>query len=286
MVHAAKDVIVGKGVTLTVSAGTLIQLDSGVHVFVDGTLKVSGSAAAGVVFTPASTGGSWAGIVARAGGALNLAYTTVEHGDAPINCDAGATQCQADHTTVQHYAATGVTTKVNATFTHLRVEFGGSDGLYVNTPGITVTISDSVFHNTGGDAIVVDQGNLDFQHNTVHGDVVGGNTPDQHCANHFAGNGTFTIKANDFSRSVYGFMASGLSPSSVMTGNNFFDNGTTWGPSVDDAQGHPVEPNVAVQLQGNYWGGSVPQFTVNATVDPSNPSTFSAIMIPGTGVRP
>ena len=129
----------------------------------------------------------------------------------------------------------------------------------------------------------VESGSLDFEHNSVYGNVVGGSTPDQHCAIHLAGDGMFKIEGNDFYDSVYGFMASGMGAYSTVTGNNFYDNGTMWGASQSGNAGEPLGITPAVMLGGNYWGGSAPSIPGNGTVNPSDPSTFSATKIPGTG---
>jgi hypothetical protein len=280
--HMTADVIVPAGKTLTVAAGAQITAEPTVGLRVDGKLLVAGTSASTVLFTMAGTA-EWYGLDIRSGGQIALSYATVEHVTYGVVCETGATACQADHAVFQHFSDNGVHTSVNSTFDHIRVELGGSDGFNANTNGITVTITNSTFHQTGGDAVWMQMGSLDFEHNEVYGNVVGGLTADQHCAIHLAGTGTFTIKSNNFYKSVYGLMASQMGTSSVVSGNNFYDNGSEWGASVSDSNLNPVGINAAVQLGGNYWGGSVPSIPGNATVNPATASTFSAAMIAGTG---
>jgi Right handed beta helix region len=280
--HMTADVIVPAGKTLTIAAGAQITAEPAVGLRVDGKLVVAGTGPSVVLFTQAGTK-EWYGLDIRSGGQLALSYATVEHVTYGVNCEAGAAACQADHATFQSFSDNGVHTSANATFDHIRVELGGSDGFNANTDGITVTITNSTFHQTGGDAVWMEKGTLDFEHNDVYGNVVGGLTADQHCAIHLAGTGTFTVKSNDFYKSVYGFMASQMGAASVVSGNNFYDNGNEWGASVTDSNLNPVGVNAAVQLGGNYWGGSVPSIPGNATVNPATASTFAAAMIAGTG---
>ncbi len=263
LINVTASVTVTSGVTLTVAA-------------VAGALRVQGTAASGVKLQPIQQGGSWGGISVTSGGSLDLAYATLDQGLTPISCAQGALLCKADHTALTNYTGVGMLISAPATFTYCRVEKGGSDGISVNAAAAElVIVTDSSFHATGGDAIVVNGGNLTFQHNTVYGDMTGTTPTGQHCACHFASAGTFLVDHNDFYNSAYGLMASDMSATSKINQNNFYSDTNLWGT----ADGNGV--NALADLTNDYWGGGPPPLITGNI----NTTPYSTTKIAGTGPR-
>jgi len=269
------DTTIAPGATVTVTAGTTISVASGANLIVGGKLLVQGTSAMPVKFVPETAMGSWGGLSVKSGGSLDVAYATVDYAVTPLSTLAGATLVKLDHTNLTHYTGVGAQIGSAATFTYVRVEFGGSDGITVNAGAAdTVTITDSIFHATGGDATVVNAGNLTFNHNAVYGDTAGGGLG-LHCACHYSSTGTFLVDHNDFYDAVYGFMASDMGATSKVNSNNFYQNGNGWGTS----DGNPV--NAGVDLTNNYWGGGAPPLIQGN----SRTTPYSTTKIAGTGPR-
>ncbi len=274
-VAVSGDVTVPSGVTLTVAAGANVTFAGAANVIIGGKMSIQGTSASPVTLTAANQASAWGGLTVQSGGSLDSAYATLSYTVTPLTTFAGATLTQLDHTQLLHYTGVGAQIAAPATFTYVRVEFGGSDGITVNAgPNDLVTITDSTFHMTGGDATVVNAGNLTFNHNAAYGDTPGG-ALGVHCACHYASTGTYLVDHNDFYNASYGFMASNMGAASKVNENNFYANGLEWG----SADGNPV--NAGVDLTNNYWGGGAPP-TIQGN---SRTTPYSTTKITGTGPR-
>jgi hypothetical protein len=254
LVNLTGTTLVDTGTTVTVAPGAMITVAPSASIIVKGTLQVQGTAASKVIFAPAQQGMSWGGIIADVGGSIDVKYADITYTTVPISCKAGAAQCKASYAQLLHYTGYGMQISENATFDHMRVEFGGGDGIVFNgTAAQTVTITDSTFHATGGDSIVANgAGNLTFQFNHVYGD--GGITTTasgQHCACHFGSTGTMLIDHNIFEKSQVGFMAGGMNGTSKVIYNNFASN-------PEAAYSGLGAINAAADLSHNYWGVAPP----------------------------
>jgi hypothetical protein len=279
VINVKADVPVSAGVTLTVNPGTVINISAGFGITISGTLKVMGTTASPALFNPAVSGMAWKGITVASGGSATISNANIDTTTTPFTCAPGAALCKVDHTNMVHYTGVGAALAAATTLDHVRVEFGGSDGIGENAPaGTLVTITNSIFHTTGGDAIVVTSGDLTFSYNKVYGDVKGGG-PGLHCANHFAGAGTVLADHNDFYQTSYGLMVSGLSATSKISNNNFYDDGIYWGPSLSGAS---AGVNPAVDFTNNYWAGAAPP----AIMGNSKTTPYMTAMIAGTGPQP
>lgn len=275
LINISGDTTIAPGVTITVTPGTVVSVASGANLIVGGKLLVQGTQAMPVKLTPAAAMGSWGGISVKSGGSLDVAYATIEYAVTPLASLAGAQLVKLDHTQLLHYTGVGAQIGSAATFSYVRVEFGGSDGITVVAgANDLVTITDSIFHSTGGDATVVNAGNLTFNHNSVYGDTPNGGAG-LHCACHYSSTGTFLVDHNDFYDSVYGFMASNMGAASKVNNNNFYQNGNGYGT----ADGSPV--SAGVDLTNNYWGGGAPPTIMGN----SRTTPFSTAKIAGTGPR-
>jgi hypothetical protein len=273
-VNVTTDVTVAAGATLTVNPGTVVNVAQGFAITVSGVLRVLGTQAAPVVWNPQVSGQAWKGVTVAQGGSATISYANIDTTNTPFTCAQGALSCKVDHANMVHYTGVGAMLSAQATLDYVNVELGGSDGILETAPtGAVVTITNSTFHTTGGDAIVVTTGDLTFNHNKVYGDVKNGG-PGLHCANHFNGTaGTMLVDHNDFYNTTYGLMASGMGSASKIVSNNFYDNSIAWG----EASSTGVNP--AVDLTNNYWGGAAPPpITGNSKTTP-----YSTTLIAGTG---
>jgi hypothetical protein len=276
------DVTVNTGVTLTVAEGALVQVAAGKAILVNGTIKVTGSAAMPVSFKPVQMGTTWNGIEIHAGGSGNIVYADFASPTTGFTCATGAAACVADHVKVHDYSAIGISVSSAATLSYLTVEKGGSGGLFINAgTADTVKVTDSLFHLTGGDAVIGDGGNLTLQYSKAYGD--GGATPGVHCACHFASTGTMLIDHNDFNGSTYGFMAGGMNATSKVNNNNFTGDANAYGTSGANV-------NAMADLSQNYWGGATSPVIGGNTTNQKNAqglpaNAFFAAPVAGTGPR-
>ena len=273
-------VTVASGATLTISAGSLVSIAAGADIHIQGSLVAAGTSASPVLFQSVQQGTAWGSLLVESGGSIDLTYADIEYANVPISCATGAVKCTADHTKLEHFSGQGMMIATSATFTHMDVELGGSDGIsFQGTAGQTVTITDSIFHATGGDAIVADgAGNLTFQYNHVYGNGDGTNqTPTgQHCACHFDSSGTFTVDHNLFEKSSVGFMASQMNAQSHVNMNNFETNQALASPASG-------APSSLADLKNNYWGTATCPASINGN---TTSATCSTTEIAGTGPRP
>ncbi|MFO0598045.1 MAG: hypothetical protein U0228_22275 [Myxococcaceae bacterium] len=102
-VNLDRDVIVNSGVTLTVSAGTTINITTTdaanigsvagkVEIIVQGTMNVNGTSGSPVLFTSAgASAGSWSGVRVDATGSLTLTSATIEEATSAIDSNGAAT---------------------------------------------------------------------------------------------------------------------------------------------------------------------------------------------------
>jgi hypothetical protein len=257
-VNVSGAVTVGSGVTLTVSSGALISISAGADIHIQGSLVAAGTSTSPVLFQSVQQGTAWGSLLVESGGSIDLTYADIEYANVPISCATGAVKCTADHTKLEHFSGQGMMIAADATFTHMDVELGGSDGIsFQGSAGQTVTITDSIFHSTGGDAIVSDgAGNLTFQYNHVYGN--GGAAPGQHCACHFDSTGTFTVDHNLFEKSSVGFMASQMNAQSKVNYNNYENNQAIYSPASGNI-------SASADLSHNYWGTPTPPTIPNNT---------------------
>jgi hypothetical protein len=273
VVNVKGSVTVNAGVTLTIAAGAVVRVAGASGILVDGTLRVQGTSAQRVLLDGVTTA-AWTGVSVRSGGRADIAWATVNNTTVPVSCAAGTTLCKLDHTRLNKFTGYGMNIAAPATLTYLTVENGGADGVYATlTTGQTLTVTDSIFRTTGGDALVMNgTGNYIVDHNTIS--AVNPGTIGQHCACHFNGTGTYTVTANNFDSSSVGFMASGMSATSAVTGNNFYSN--TYSESQTG-----VGVNAAADLTNNWWAGMPPP----AILGNSKTMPYAQNVIPGTGPR-
>jgi hypothetical protein len=276
------DVTVNAGVTLTISDGALVQVAAGKAIIVAGTVKVLGTAATGVTFSPNPMPGTWDGVQVQSGGSATISFATMNYPTTGLSCAAGATACAMDHSKVLNFSSIGISLLSAATLDHITVETGGSGGCVVSAGAAdTVTITDSIFHKTGGDAVIANSGNLTLQYSHIYGDMVGGNSG-VHCATHLNTTGLILADHNILEDANYGLMASNMAATSKLNLNNFVGYGTgTTGGAYTPAGATTLNPGV--DLTNNYWNGQAPPTNTGTT---KVTTTYQAAMVPGCGPRP
>ncbi|MCA9676573.1 MAG: right-handed parallel beta-helix repeat-containing protein, partial [Myxococcales bacterium] len=162
--HLQGDVTVPAGAFLTIEAGTVVEAAastdgqaSGLHtgrieLTVQGTLDVTGTAAAPVTFRDASTSsGTWYGIVVDS----TAAAVTIDHAEirdaihGVTNLAAGGVLSLAD-VTVTEASSYGLYLRAGSpTLARVQLIGNGSAGVYV-TDGAAPTLTDGVVRNNGG----------------------------------------------------------------------------------------------------------------------------------------
>jgi hypothetical protein len=289
LVTVTDDVTVDPGVTLTIADGALVQVASGKGLTVRGTLKIVGSAAGGVKLGPNPMPGSWSGIAVDSGGSVNVAFAEIDYAQTGLSCAAGAVACSADHLKVLHYSSTGLSVQSAATLSHVTVDaedFGGGGIEIAAGASDTVSITDSLFHATGGDAVVCTSGNLTLQYSHVAGNAPGGNSG-VHCATHLSTRGIIKMDHNLLENINYGIMAEGLSPMSIIEHNNFVGYGTpTTTPLPGGAWSAVGAGNlVGIDLTNNWWGDATGHALAPPTDSLANLSPTAAAPVAPVGPR-
>jgi hypothetical protein len=281
-INVTGDVTVNAGVTLTIADGALVQVAAGKSILVKGTIKVLGTSATGASFVPNPMPGTWDGIQVQSGGSATISYATMKYPTTGLSCATGAVGCAMDHSKISNFSSTGMSIQVTATLDHATVETGGSGGVVVlGGANDTVTITDSIFHATGGDAVIVDSGNITLKYSHMYGDMTGGNSG-VHCATHIATTGLVLADHNILEDANYGLMASNMAAASKLNLNNFvgYGSGTTGG-AYSPAGSTTITPGV--DLTNNYWNGQAPPTNTGTTL---TTTTYQTTMVPGCGPRP
>jgi hypothetical protein len=257
------DTTIEAGVTLTVSAGSVIEATTGKKISVKGTLVISGAAGSEVMIAPPSGGGAWAGFVAETGGVVNIAY--VEGTDVAnfLYSKTGSTA------TIDHVNLIGIAKAVQAegTVTITKSSFEGVSGINVLSTA-NVNVSDTSFIGTAGDTVVQTGGTLVLDHVNV------GNTStnNDHCAMHLNAGSDITVSYSNISDTTVGLMIGGTDGASFMW-NNFANETNLEDISVDT-------PNTNGVFDHNYITGTpatIPGITI------TNPE---AAAVPDAGPRP
>ena len=228
--HLAASVTVKAGSTVDIAPGASVTAAAGVSITVKGTLNVKAST------SHAKLGGAnWKGIVVASGGTLNvdgLDITNAEIGmwtqtgnlDAvmlnssitnaatPFKMEAGS-KLTVTKTTVAK--STGLSI-IAGTFTasYLDYDKGSSEGLELNDPLGTMTISDSTLKGLGGGDYVVSRAGklVKVEYTTITG---------SHCGLHFNAVDKFIIDHVSDDQNSYGAMlyGSGAGPNQILSSN-------------------------------------------------------------------
>jgi len=247
------------GVTVTVSAGAAIEAKDGVTLRVKGTLRVEGTEAAKVTFLPTTDALTWAGIVADAGGTVDLAYVEGTDVATLVYCHTGAT-CDLDHVVFDDLGK-ALVVEGTATLTKSRISKVQNGGISVSNGDLTIT--DSFMLTSTGDVIVQNGGSLVIDHSEV-GEAMGSY---EHCDLHVGSATTLRITYSNIHSGVYGMMLGGTS-GAVMQYNNWTENGA--GTDLSE-----VGVNTNVDLRFSYWDQGAPNLGAAYNVASASPTRIA-----------
>jgi hypothetical protein len=237
---AVASTTVNAGVTLTIAAGTQLHMASGAGIIVKGTLKVTGTDAQKVAFSPSAA--DWSGVSVSAGGKLDLAHASLTKAGTAIECGSGALGCAIDHATI-----TGNLTSMHlaapTTITRSLVEKSSGNSINLGV-GADVTITDTDMKTAGGDIIVQSGGKLKVDYSTI-GEVIDSY---EHCGIHINSAETLIIEHTEIHSNVYGAMIGGTNGARI--------NFSNWRDNSTDISA--IGTNTALNLTKNYWSGTPP----------------------------
>jgi hypothetical protein len=267
----AAGVTIMAGATVTIDSGATVTVGTGGAITVKGSLVVKTGTS-----TAKLTGMNWTGIVVASGGTLTVDGLDISNAASGVwtqtgNLDAtllnssiagASTPFKMEPGSKLSVTKSKVTTPTGAsaiagTFTASYLDYDkvSNEGLQLNDPAGTMTISDSTLHGIGGGDYVVS--NAGALVNVSYSTIVGA-----HCGFHFDAVDKFTIDHVSDDTNSYGAMlyGSGAGPNTITASNI---------RSTDkdlDFSG----TNGATTISGSYTGGKN-NLATNATV--TNPAS-------------
>ncbi len=180
------DLSVAPGITLSVTAGALVQVRGAYRITVAGTLDVQGSAASPAVFQPEDAGaarGAWVGIVAEAGATVDVEHAVIRkaqwglqvHGltASPVGVrETEISECSLGAVSV----ASGAGAR-SAALDAVRVHHNGtnasSSALYVGS-GESLSVQNGLVYANTGNGVESSQGTATLTNCTIHGQTAYG----------------------------------------------------------------------------------------------------------------
>jgi hypothetical protein len=239
MVSMTNDVIVEPGVTLTIQAGSMLEVATGKTLRVRGTLAIEGAAGSGVTILPAT--GNWAGIVAESGSTVSATYLSGMDVANVVFSHVGST------TTLDHVVMTDVghASVVQGMVTITRSRFEGISGVSIHDSG-HLDVSDTYFIGTAGDTVVQTGGTLIMAYTNVGNTAVTGD----HCAMHLNEASHAEVTYSNISDTSVGLMIGG-NVGSTFTFSNFENQVNLQDISTG-------VPNSGGSFDGNYITGTPP----------------------------
>jgi hypothetical protein len=209
MLSMTNDVTVEAGVTLTVAAGSMIEVAPGKTLRVHGTLAIQGMAGSEVTIVPTSD--TWAGIVAESGATVTASYLTGMDVANVVYSHMGSTST-LDHVTMMNVGQASV---VQGMVTITRSRFEGRSGVSIHPSGY-LDVSDSYFIGTAGDTVVQTGGTLIMAYTNVGNTSTSGD----HCAMHLNDGSHAEVSYSNISDTSVGLMIGG-NIGSTFTFSNF-----------------------------------------------------------------
>ena len=238
----AGNTTINAGVTVTVSAGTMIEGAQNASVHVAGTLDIQGTKASVVTILPKSGVQTWPGFVADQGGAVNMSYVMGSNIATIVYCHAGAT-CNLDHVDFQQMG-NAVVAEGTAVITASRLSQVTDGGLLIQ--GGDLKVVDTYLSVAGGDFVIQNGGKLDVQYSEI-GDANGGYI---HCDFHINSAASLSITHTNIWHGVYGMMIGGTT-NAIVQYDNFIKNAA--GDDID-----PLSTNTGADFQYNYFDQGIP----------------------------
>jgi hypothetical protein len=226
----AASVTIKPGATVDIAPGASVTAAAGISITVKGTLSVKASA------SHAKLGGAnWKGIVVASGGTLNVDGLDITNAEIGMWTQAGNLDAVMLNSSITNAAtpfkmepgskltvtkstvakSTGQS-NIAGTFTasYLDYDKGSSEGLELNDPLGTMTISDSTLKGIGGGDYVVSRAGklVKVEYTTITG---------SHCGLHFNAVDKFIIDHVSDDQNSYGAMlyGSGAGPNQILSSN-------------------------------------------------------------------
>lgn len=226
----AASVTIKAGATVDIAPGATVTAGTGVSITVRGTLSVKASA------SHAKLGGAnWKGIVIASGGTLNIDGLDITNAEIGMWTQAGNLDAVMLNSSITNAAtpfkmepgskltvtkstvakSTGQS-NIAGTFTasYLDYDKGSSEGLELNDPAGSMTISDSTLKGVGGGDYVVSRAGklVKVEYTTITG---------SHCGLHFNAVDKFIIDHVSDDQNSYGAMlyGSGAGPNQILSSN-------------------------------------------------------------------
>ncbi len=226
----AASVTITAGSTVDITPGASVTAGAGVSITVKGTLNVKASA------SHAKLGGTnWKGIIVASGGTLNVDGLDITNAEVGMWTQTGNTDATMLNSSITNAAtpfkmepgskltvtkstvakSTGQS-NIAGTFvaSYLAYDKGSSEGLELNDPLGTMTISDSTLTGVGGGDYVVSRAGklVKVEYTTITG---------SHCGLHFNAVDKFIIDHVSDDQNSYGAMlyGSGAGPNQILSSN-------------------------------------------------------------------
>jgi hypothetical protein len=214
-----QSVVIAAGVTVTIAPGATVTLAAGASITVLGTLTGSSMTGSHAVLTAPSSG-TWAGIVVGSGGTLSLEGVDLTNAVTGIEAQGGDSAATYNGGTITG-AQMPFRLDTGSTLYLTYAKGPSSEGIVMEDPTATMTISDSTFTGSGpaGDMLVSVQGSkLSISYSTI---------TNVHCAFHFDSISGFDISYVTADSNAWGAMLYGSSPGAgpyTITSSNFAQN--------------------------------------------------------------
>ncbi|NPU93022.1 MAG: hypothetical protein HPY82_14030 [Gammaproteobacteria bacterium] len=233
---------VSAGKTLTIPQGVVLKFVNGSMLEVSGSLNVSGTATAPVVFSSAEESpirGSWKGISVISGGGaqtISLNHARIEWADVGIKTT--AINLFLSNTEIRNFQSTGILmTNAGGLLDRVHVDNGDRASSVVMHRGIYLIGSSPTIQNS-------------IIQNTYYGVVLSGNSNP-------------VIQNNVIAFNSYGIylIGSGVdsgNPRPTITGNDLLSPGP--GNSVVYFSNYGSNSALSINLTGNWWGSTTPNF--------------------------
>lgn len=270
--QAIADVTVPAGVRLTLQPGAELRFAGDYELYVDGTLRVQGSAERPVSFTshpdapPAlpHTPGDWGGIYVRPGADVVIEHARIEYADYGLFLADGAT-ATVRHSEIAHHYNQCIVADANNTLTlhDTRVHHCRETAIWLKSASVG-HISDSEISDAGNNGISFsDDTTGSVLGSNIHGNVSNGIWVGIRASVNISGN-RITGNASD-GVELDGNGTAADNPSAVLTGNSLFDNGAYNLYAYDFGDNE----NVIIQARENWWG-STDRTTIAAGIHDRN----------------
>lgn len=173
-IHVVGSVVIDPGVTLTVVAGTTVDVSAGAGISVFGTLDIEGIRASKAVFRAATTD-NWPGFAVPSGGVMTASYLVAVGGGIAISETGSVTLVDSQMSHASHDFLTMNGGTLNMTYSAIGVELGQTDtshcDMHVGGP-VTITATHSNFSTAAYGLMFYGGQNADFRYTNWFGNSI------------------------------------------------------------------------------------------------------------------